>query len=77
MKFLDENKFDLILSDNRMGVFSDKVPSYFITHQLRFSMPNYLYPFEMLTLPINSFFHTKYEGVIVPDISPNGRQPEP
>jgi UDP:flavonoid glycosyltransferase YjiC (YdhE family) len=71
-EIINENKFDLILSDNRMGVFSDKVPSYFITHQLRFSMPNYLYPFEVLTLPINSVFHTKYEGVIVPDISPNG-----
>ena len=71
-QILSENKYDLIISDNRMGVYSHKIPCYFITHQLRFSLPNYLYPFEMLTIPVNSFFHTKYTGVIVPDISPDG-----
>ncbi|VVB72674.1 Glycosyl transferase family 1 [uncultured archaeon] len=71
-QILSMNRFDLIISDNRMGVYSHKIPSYFITHQLRFSLPSYLYPFEMLTIPVNSFFHIKYDGVIVPDISPNG-----
>lgn len=71
-QILADNKFDLIISDNRMGVYSNKIPSYFITHQLRFSLPSYLYPFEMLTIPVNSFFHIKYDGVIVPDIAPNG-----
>jgi UDP:flavonoid glycosyltransferase YjiC (YdhE family) len=67
-----ENRFDLIISDNRMSVYSDKVPSYFITHQLRYSMPRYLYPFEVMTMPFNSFFHSKFVSVIVPDINPNG-----
>jgi len=71
-QILAENRFDLIISDNRMGVYSRKIPSYFITHQLRFSLPTYLYPFEMLTIPVNSFFHIKYDGVIVPDVAPNG-----
>jgi len=71
-QILAENRFDLIISDNRMGVYSHKIPSYFITHQLRFSLPTYLYPFEVLTIPVNSFFHIKYDGVIVPDIAPNG-----
>jgi UDP:flavonoid glycosyltransferase YjiC (YdhE family) len=66
-----ENRFDLIISDNRMSVYSPRVPSYFITHQLRYSMPGYLYPFEMMTIPFNSFFHSKFRGVIVPDIDPN------
>jgi predicted glycosyltransferase len=26
----------------------------------------------MMTIPVNSFFHTKFTGVIVPDISPGG-----
>ena len=71
-RILSDNKYDLIISDNRMGVYSQEIPSYFITHQLRFSLPNYLYPFEMMTIPVNSFFHTKFAGIIVPDISPNG-----
>lgn len=71
-QILAENKYDVIISDNRMGVYSDKVPSYFITHQLRFSLPDYLKPFEIGTLYVNAFFHTKFTGVIVPDIKPNG-----
>jgi len=71
-QILAENKFDMIISDNRMCVYSPKIPSYFITHQLRYSMPGYLYPFEMLTIPFNSFFHSKFEGLIVPDIDPKG-----
>jgi len=66
-----ENKFDLIISDNRLCVYSRRAPSYFISHQLRYSMPGYLYPFELLTMPFNSFFHGKFEGVIVPDMDPN------
>jgi UDP:flavonoid glycosyltransferase YjiC (YdhE family) len=71
-QILAENKFDMIISDNRMCVYSPKIPSYFITHQLRYSMPGYLYPFEILTIPFNSFFHSKFKGVIVPDTDPNG-----
>jgi UDP:flavonoid glycosyltransferase YjiC (YdhE family) len=71
-QILSENRYDLIISDNRLGVYSRKIPSYFISHQLRFSLPFYLYPFEMLTIPVNSFFHIKYDGVIVPDIAPDG-----
>ncbi|HPW74036.1 MAG TPA: hypothetical protein PKZ03_09065 [Methanothrix sp.] len=74
-QILAENEFDLIISDNRMGVYSHDIPSYFITHQLRFSLPQYLYPFEMLTIPANSFFHMKFDGVIVPDIYPWSSQP--
>ena len=32
--FLLENKVDFIVSDNRFGFFSSKIPSIFITHQL-------------------------------------------
>jgi UDP:flavonoid glycosyltransferase YjiC (YdhE family) len=70
-QILAKNRFDLIISDNRMSVYSPRIPSYFISHQLRYSMPGYLYPFEMLTMPFNSFFHRKFTGVIVPDIDPN------
>jgi len=71
-QILADNKFDLIISDNRMSVYSPEIPSYFISHQLRYSMPRYLYPFEMMTIPFNSFFHSKFKGVIVPDTDPNG-----
>jgi UDP:flavonoid glycosyltransferase YjiC (YdhE family) len=71
-EILSKDKYDLIISDNRMGVYSDKIPSYFITHQLRFSLPRYLWPFELATLYVNGLFHTRFAGVIVPDVNPNG-----
>ena len=64
--------FDLIISDNRMGVYSERIPSYFISHQLRYSLPRPLYPLEIMTMPFNSLFHRHFMGVIVPDISPYG-----
>ncbi|MBL7737302.1 MAG: hypothetical protein JNL51_17720 [Chitinophagaceae bacterium] len=33
-RFLQENRVDLVISDNRFGFFSPKTPSVFITHQL-------------------------------------------
>jgi uncharacterized protein (TIGR00661 family) len=71
-KILSENKFDLIISDNRLGVYSREIPCYFITHQLRFRLPKFLRKLEKGTLYFNGFFHKRYTGVIVPDIKPNG-----
>lgn len=72
-QILSQDKYDLIISDNRLGVYSEKIPSYFITHQLRFSLPDYLWPFELGTLYGQGFFfRAKFDGLIVPDISPNG-----
>ena len=66
-RILSEGSYDMIISDNRLGVYSREIPSFFITHQLRFSVPAYLWPVEILTLFVNGFFHSKYDGVIVPD----------
>lgn len=71
-KILSENKYDLIISDNRLGVYSKDIPCYFITHQLRFRLPKYIRPLEKGTLYFNGLFHKRYTGVIVPDIEPNG-----
>lgn len=70
-EILSGNKFDLIISDNRMSVYSESIPSYFISHQLRYSLPRYLYPLELATMPFNSLFHRHFTGVIVPDIDPH------
>ena len=68
-QILAGNRFDLIISDNRMGVYSEAIPSYFISHQLRYSLPRPLYPLELLTMPFNSLFHRRFTGLIIPDIS--------
>ena len=64
---LKKHDFDLIISDNRFGIYSDKIPSVFISHQIRFIMPSFLKPFERFTQYFNTLFHKHFQKVIVPD----------
>ncbi len=64
---LSKAAYDRIISATRLGVSSSDIPSFFITHQLMFSALAYLWPAEILTRFVNGFFHSKYDGVIVPD----------
>ncbi|MGB7787334.1 glycosyltransferase [Methanoregula sp.] len=67
---LAEDEFDLIISDNRFGIYSDRTPSIFITHQLRYHLPAMARPFELAGVYLNSFLHANYDRIIVPDNPP-------
>jgi len=69
-RILSRNRYDLIISDNRLGVYSSQVPSLFITHQLHFHLPPYLWPVELFASALNGFHHSKFDRVIVPDNPP-------
>jgi hypothetical protein len=70
-RIFEKDKYDLIISDNRFGVYSPSVPSFFVSHQLRFSAPKILAFAEELAQTFNSRFHEKFTRVIVPDNSPD------
>lgn len=70
---LAEKQYDLIISDNRLGVYSADVPSLFISHQLHFHLPQALWPLELASIGLNSYLHEKYDRVIVPDNPPGPR----
>ena len=36
---LAKDRYDLVISDNRLGVFSSDVPSIFVSHQLHYHLP--------------------------------------
>jgi len=67
---LAKNQYDLIISDNRLGVFSSTIPSVFITHQLHYHLPMIFWPVELLAVAMNGYLHGKYLKVIVPDNPP-------
>jgi len=67
---LEKDRYDLIISDNRLGVYSEKVPSVFISHQLHYHLPMMLWPFELAALPMNGYLHEKFSRVVVPDNPP-------
>lgn len=62
-KWLKEHKIDGIISDNRLGVHSKKVPSVFITHQLNVLSGNT----SWFTTKIHHFFIRKFNECWVPD----------
>ena len=66
-KIVRERDVDLIISDNRYGVYSRNVPSFFITHQLRFKLPRTIRKFEVISEWFNRWYFRKYTGVLVLD----------
>jgi hypothetical protein len=69
-RILSRDHYDLVISDNRLGVYSSKVPSLFITHQLHFHLPPLLWPVELFASVPNRFHHGKFDRIIVPDNPP-------
>jgi len=62
-----EKKFDVIMSDHRYGCFNSAVPSFFISHQLRFIAPAGLRFMEFLGIWFNRYFHHKFTRILIPD----------
>ncbi len=59
---INNEDFDLIISDNRYGVYSEEIPSYLITHQLRF-----IHPLSAMISGLIQNFIEKFNEVWVPD----------
>jgi len=66
-KLIKENKYDMVISDNRLGVFSRDIPSFIISHQLRFSTPRKVKFLEPFTQVFNAYYHKRFDKIIVPD----------
>jgi spore coat polysaccharide biosynthesis predicted glycosyltransferase SpsG len=59
-----ENKIDVVISDNRFGLYNDKIHSVFVTHQLFLKAP----VFENLGSKINQNYISRFNEVWVPDL---------
>jgi predicted glycosyltransferase len=58
---------DGIISDNRYGLWSDRVPTVFMTHQLRIRMPRSLSLISPVIKKINSRMIARFDACWVPD----------
>jgi len=65
-KIIKEHNIDLVISDNRYGLYSRQVPCVFITHQLSIKAP-YKW-LEKLLQKINYRFINQFNECLVPDI---------
>jgi len=72
-KLIKREKYERIISDNRYGVYNKEIPSYLISHQLRFIAPGRVKLFEMATEGFNySFFKYNFSKFLVPDYKEDG-----
>jgi uncharacterized protein (TIGR00661 family) len=64
-KWIKKYEIDGIISDNRLGVFSRKIPSVFITHQLNVMTGNTTW----ITSKLHQYIIKKYKACWVPDVN--------
>jgi uncharacterized protein (TIGR00661 family) len=66
-KMLEHRKCDRIISDARYDIYSRKIPSFFISHQIRILNPLRIKTFERGSEIFNLFFFKRFCGILVPD----------
>lgn len=66
-KIIADNSIDLIISDNRYGCWSEKIPSVFITHQSNILMPKRFGILERIVRSANEKYISKFSECWIPD----------
>lgn len=64
-KAIETYHFELVISDNRFGFYSKKIPSIFITHQLNIQAPNRF--LHRLANMLNHYYLKKFKACWIPD----------
>ncbi len=62
-----EEEFDFIFSDGRYGFYSDKTPSFILTHQVAFIPPPFLKKAFNLTKYVNLLALRRFDTILIPD----------
>lgn len=71
VKIHNRHNFNMIISDNRYGVFYPGIPSYIITHQLRIMNPFRIKSLEAMSMLYNSYVSKFFNKILVPDFDEN------
>lgn len=68
-KIVESNGIGILISDNRYGCWSKKIPSVFMTHQVNIRMPDKLKWLEGVVRTVNRTLMSRFLVCWVPDIS--------
>ena len=71
-KILKQKRYDIIISDARYDIYNRKIPSFFISHQIRIMNPLRIKILETGSEIFNLFFFKRFAGVLVPDYKTDG-----
>lgn len=67
-RIIREHKIDIVISDNRFGLWNRKIKSVYVTHQLLIPLPEKLRYFEWIGILFQRFFIRKYSLCFIPDL---------
>ena len=68
-KIIQKTGADMVLSDNRFGLWSSRVTTIYMTHQIRIKFPRWTLFLEPLGCAIHKLFIRKYNYCLIPDLS--------
>lgn len=66
-RIIEKENFDFLISDNRFGCVSDKIPTVFISHQINIKIP--FRPFEKIVNAVNYRYIRQFSECWIPDNS--------
>lgn len=69
---LKRESYDLVISDNRFGLWNKKVKTIYITHQVMVKMPKQIVFMEYFMYRFHRFFIQRYTHCWIPDYLKNG-----
>jgi spore coat polysaccharide biosynthesis predicted glycosyltransferase SpsG len=67
-KIIKENKIDIVISDNRFGLWNRKIKTVYVTHQPLIPFPEKLKFLEWTGILFHRFFINKYSLCFIPDL---------
>lgn len=67
-KIIQEHSVDIVISDNRFGLWNKKVRTAYITHQLRIPFPGIFRFLEPAGLLLHRYIIRKYDFCLIPDL---------
>lgn len=67
-RIISDYSIDIVISDNRIGLWNSKIKTVFITHQLRIPFPEPFRFLEFIGIRINRLIIKKYYKCFIPDL---------
>jgi UDP:flavonoid glycosyltransferase YjiC (YdhE family) len=67
-KIIRDYSIDIVISDNRIGLWNRKIKTVFITHQIRIAFPEPFRFLEFIGLYLNRSIIKKYSYCFIPDL---------
>ena len=71
-RMLKEQKYDLVISDNRMGLWNRGIKTVYVTHMLRLPMPLMLKFLEPVGVLFHRLFILQFDECHIPDLQGEG-----